>query len=1155
MTRSTSRKSGGSSPNEDSTDRSLEESTPAIAVTVPSSSNNIIGVPTGRVSQLEGTNRNPMWNPREIEDLLKLTAPYGERNVNWKEVYEKWTELGHRPRTKIGIQGAYRKFRTRGPTTENVEAQESNNERTTRIAETQEEITATMLMEVDPTTTNVTEPTEDAPTRDEINEFIAEDKWRSLQICFKKALGEKERCPLPKTANLKGEEKDLIDLYVRKLTKGNVETWNLNAGLYAAVKSVCHKDTKDKYRLRVDEVTLIRKVILTELNILRQEINRLTHLEHRGGRWRAKVERLKTKYGFSTLGEMIDVSASLKMKLKSYQEELEQHRSARKRMDIRKKGARLLLRESNRNEGPDEDSITNFWEQIVGKELNNSIERVEANPEGKPLSLTEIRENAKKAIREIRPWKAPGPDGIQAYWWKNIPFARNTIIENSIRMVTNREEIPEWMGTGKVFLLPKTAESGEDPSQYRPIACLNTCYKIVTSTIKKIMDGRINLPEEQMSLKKGIRGCAHAHILDQVITNDAKFNKKPLSMTWIDMKKAYDSISHEAIRTAIQDEGLPESIYRVVDRILRIGNLKYVIPTIEGKPKLTRTVKVKRGILQGDSLSPLLFCLGIKTLSRMINELGKGYRTNMIGSNLQENRVEISHTLYMDDLKIYTTSMEDEVMIVEAVQERAREIGLELNEKKSATCRMNLPHEQLSSIPVLAIGEEYKYLGIEQSEQNAGKSTWERLEIEAKDLREKIFSSNLTIRQMVEAYNQRIIGKVRYLSSCGITFQGRLECQLRKAKDLDKELGRDLWKFKIREYKSCTARQFVPTKSGGLGFYKAEDAMKDAILSTWDYVIQEKSLRLAKAQAEVLRRRGKRSLSLDVQHITGLSEVTDLKKERDDAKKKSAELSLQEWKKRTTSARMLGQDISEDSFLWIRRGHLGKECFRIITGCQEGHLFTNDKVKTSRKNSNLCRKGCSYKESEEHILTGCAFWRNSLMISRHNSIVEFIAQQLLQKLNLTYEKSKKIYEDNDQVVYIDMPIRTVANIMYNKPDIVWMNKKEMRTLIIEISVTWFTRLEIQEERKILKYTVNGNHPEGEMQTCVQGENLAKALKNEQKQQVEFLPIIISATGECNKKLRANLNKIGIGRAEFLIERIQRLAIAGSNQIMKRHLSN
>ena len=66
----------------------------------------------------------------------------------------------------------------------------------------------------------------------------------------------------------------------------------------------------------------------------------------------------------------------------------------------------------------------------------------------------------------------------------------------------------------------------------------------------------------------------------------------------------------------------------------------------------TRLMQIRRGIFQGDSLSPLIFCMVLNPLSKELNRTGYGYRMTT-GHGETANRQLISHLLYMDDLKLY----------------------------------------------------------------------------------------------------------------------------------------------------------------------------------------------------------------------------------------------------------------------------------------------------------------------------------------------------------------------------------------------------------------------------------------------------------------------------------------------------------------------
>ena len=66
----------------------------------------------------------------------------------------------------------------------------------------------------------------------------------------------------------------------------------------------------------------------------------------------------------------------------------------------------------------------------------------------------------------------------------------------------------------------------------------------------------------------------------------------------------------------------------------------------------TRLMQIRRGIFQGDSLSPLLFCMALNPLREELHRTGYGYWLST-GRGETAKRQLVTHLLYMDDLKLY----------------------------------------------------------------------------------------------------------------------------------------------------------------------------------------------------------------------------------------------------------------------------------------------------------------------------------------------------------------------------------------------------------------------------------------------------------------------------------------------------------------------
>ena len=81
---------------------------------------------------------------------------------------------------------------------------------------------------------------------------------------------------------------------------------------------------------------------------------------------------------------------------------------------------------------------------------------------------------------------------------------------------------------------------------------------------------------------------------------------------WIDYKKAFDSIPHECILRSLE-------LFKVSSRV--VSFLKYnmknwkIQVTLGSGTLMSDNINIKRGIFQGHSLCPLLFCISLIPLS------------------------------------------------------------------------------------------------------------------------------------------------------------------------------------------------------------------------------------------------------------------------------------------------------------------------------------------------------------------------------------------------------------------------------------------------------------------------------------------------------------------------------------------------------------
>ena len=106
-------------------------------------------------------------------------------------------------------------------------------------------------------------------------------------------------------------------------------------------------------------------------------------------------------------------------------------------------------------------------------------------------------------------------------------------------------------------------------------------------------------------------------LINKTILEDCNKRRRNLSMAWIDYRKAFDSVPHSWINRCME-------LYKINDKIRgflgkQMAKWKTDITLQHENGSITLPdVKIQRGIYQGDSLSPLLFCLTIDPLSKIL---------------------------------------------------------------------------------------------------------------------------------------------------------------------------------------------------------------------------------------------------------------------------------------------------------------------------------------------------------------------------------------------------------------------------------------------------------------------------------------------------------------------------------------------------------
>ncbi|XP_056691942.1 uncharacterized protein [Spinacia oleracea] len=273
--------------------------------------------------------------------------------------------------------------------------------------------------------------------------------------------------------------------------------------------------------------------------------------------------------------------------------------------------------------------------------------------------------------------KAPGPDGLNAVFFKKAwPFIKQDIYRAVKDVFATNSMLPQYNYTS-ITLIPKIPNPTK-VKEYRPIACCNVVYKIVSKILTARMQGVIGqvvsecqsgfIPERQIS--------DNILLATELIKGYTRDHLSPRCMLKIDLKKAYDSIEWPFLVSVMDALGFP---HRFVQWVFTcISTVSYSV-LINGKP--CTPFQEKKGLRQGDPMSPFLFAIGMEYLSKHLHELQSQPDFNF---HPRCGKLALTHLMFADDLLLFCRD-KAEILNVVSIHEGTfpfRYLGVPLSTKK-----------------------------------------------------------------------------------------------------------------------------------------------------------------------------------------------------------------------------------------------------------------------------------------------------------------------------------------------------------------------------------------------------------------------------------------------------------------------------------------
>ena len=307
---------------------------------------------------------------------------------------------------------------------------------------------------------------------------------------------------------------------------------------------------------------------------------------------------------------------------------------------------------------------------------------------------------------------SPGLDGLPYEVYK-LPEVRPLLLAICNHVLLSGAPPSDWLNAGLVPLFKKGDTNV--PANYRGIALMPTAAKLfnkmILHRIRVLVDSKLS--DSQNGFRPH-RSCPqHILALRLLVENCALYKEQSAVLTFLDFKKAFDSVHRSYLLDTLVEFGVPEYLITAVMSLYRGSTVQVVT-----KDGLTDKIHVDRGVLQGDTLAPYLFIMVMdRVLKRARIDPAWGYHVRGRRSSRDATVITVTELAFADDITLVANTFAHAARMLHAIAASGREAGLEINVEKTKVLVLGdlavaHPTETLSldGVPIERV-ENFLYLG------------------------------------------------------------------------------------------------------------------------------------------------------------------------------------------------------------------------------------------------------------------------------------------------------------------------------------------------------------------------------------------------------------------------------------------------------------
>ena len=420
-----------------------------------------------------------------------------------------------------------------------------------------------------------------------------------------------------------------------------------------------------------------------------------------------------------------------------------------------------------------------------------------------PVSKTEVQE----AIRGMAVGTSPGPDGRRLEEIKGLPPEALTCRFN---LWLYSSCLPSPLCEGYTSLIPKVPGT-KDPAEHRPITVGSVLARLYHKVIAKRLETLCPPDERQKAFRSG-DGIAENLELLKAMLKTAQDSRHPRSLylAFLDVRKAFDSVSHESLLLAAKRAGIPLPLLVYIKDYYSRSTTR-----LKAGGAFSPPISVLQGVKQGCPLSCILFNL---VIDWALSTLDKS-----VGFQLAGERV--NHLAFADDCMLAASTPAGLQHQVRVFTEHLAKSGLSVNAGKCASlvisvngktrkwvCDPNPVVEVFGErVKPLTITQTYKYLGLQVNARGARSAA----ESKIKEKLAKISKAPLKPQQRLWILRQNVYSAIIHDLTFSSVSRGFLS-------NLDKIVRQVVRSWAKLPKDTVTPFFYARVEDGGLGLVQLE---------------------------------------------------------------------------------------------------------------------------------------------------------------------------------------------------------------------------------------------------------------------------------------------------------------------------------------------